>query len=98
MKDLPLFRSSPRGGPSMMVRATTQRVPLSRVPNVYKKAVVGLSDLLESNRIINPRPACTARVTVVGLSVSLCVPMLFRAVQATRRPISDTNGFRTTRA
>ena len=41
--------------------------------------------------VINPR--CAARVTVVGLSV--CVLTL---IQATRRPISDNNGFRTTRA
>ena len=41
--------------------------------------------------VINPR--CAARVTVVGLSV--CVLTL---IQATRRPISDNSGFRTTRA
>ena len=49
---------------------------------------------------INPRRACAARVTVVGLSVclSVCVSTLILALQATRRPISDTSGFRTTRA
>ena len=46
------------------------------------------------NVVINPRRACAARVTVVGLSVCLCVCVcvstLILALQATRRPISDT--------
>ena len=46
-------------------------------------------------RIFNPRRTCTARVTVVGLSVCVCVSTLFPALQATRWPMSDTNGFRT---
>ena len=48
--------------------------------------------------VINPRRACAARVTVVGLSVclSVCVSTLILAL--TRRPISDTSGFRTTGA
>ena len=43
---------------------------------------------------INPRRAGAARVTVVGLSVclSVCVSTLILALQATRRPISDTSG------
>ena len=47
------------------------------------------------------RRACAARVTVVGLlsvCLSVCVSTLILALQATRRPISDTSGFRTTRA
>ena len=42
-----------------------------------------------------PRRACAARVTVVGLSVCVCTLIL--ALQATRRPISGTSGFKTTR-
>ena len=51
---------------------------------------------------VNSRRACAARVTVVVLSVCLsvcvCVSTLILAIQATRRPISDTSGFRTTQA
>ena len=55
---------------------------------------------------INPRRACAARVTVVVLSfclsVCLSVCLLSRflplRVRATRRPISDINGFRATLA
>ena len=46
------------------------------------------------NVVINPRHAFAARVTVHGL----CVSTLILALQATRRLISDTSGFRTTRA
>ncbi|CAI8041207.1 hypothetical protein GBAR_LOCUS22916 [Geodia barretti] len=47
-----------------------------------------------------PGCACTPRVTVLGLSVCLSVSlsMLILALQATRRPISVTIGFRTTQA
>ena len=41
--------------------------------------------------IINPRRACAARVTVVGLCVCLSATIL--ALQATRRLMSDTNSF-----
>ena len=41
--------------------------------------------------MINPRRACSARATVV-LSVCVCMSTL---LEATRRPISDTNGCRT---
>ena len=45
--------------------------------------------------VINPRRACAARVTVVVLSFCLSVCLLPRLLplRATRRPISDTNGF-----
>ena len=47
------------------------------------------------------RRACAARVAVVGLSVCVsvcvCLSTLILTQQATRRPISDTSGFRTTR-
>ena len=46
--------------------------------------------------VVNPRRACAARVTVVGLSVCLSTTIL--ALQATRRFMSDTNSFSATRA
>ena len=45
--------------------------------------------------VVNPRRACAARVTVVGLSVCLSTTIL--ALQATRRLMSDTNSFSATR-
>ena len=50
--------------------------------------------------VINPWRACAARVTLVGLPavcMSLCLSTLILALQATRRPMSDTNDCRTTR-
>ena len=49
---------------------------------------------------INPRRACAARVTVLGLSfcLSVCLLPRFLPLCATRRPISDTNGFSATLA
>ena len=64
----------------------------------------GLGDDLDSvllmTRMINPRRACAARVTVLGLSVclSVCLSTLILALQATRLPMSYRNGFRSTRA
>ena len=52
--------------------------------------------LLILSPLVNSRRACAAKVTVVGLSV--CVSTLILALQATKRPISDTSGFRTTGA
>ena len=54
--------------------------------------------------IVNPRCACAARVTVVVLSfclsvcLSICLLPRFLPLRATRRPISDTNGFSATLA
>ena len=50
--------------------------------------------------IINPRRACAARVTVVVVSfcLSVCLLPRFLPLRATRRPISDTNGFSATLA
>ena len=51
--------------------------------------------------IINPRRACAARVTVVVLSfcLSVCLSVCYHVFcRATRRPISDTNGFSATLA
>ena len=50
--------------------------------------------------IVNPRRACAARVTVVGLCVclSVCLSTTILALQATRRLMSDTNSFGATRA
>ena len=47
--------------------------------------------------LINPWRACTARVTVVVLSVCVCLSMHILALQAMRQPVSDNNGFQTTR-
>ena len=46
------------------------------------------------------RRACAARVTVVVLSfcLSVCLLPRFLPLRATRRPISDTNGFSATLA
>ena len=55
---------------------------------------VGLSAM--KRILINPRRACAARVTVLGLSVCLSTTIL--ALQATRRLMSDTNSFSATRA
>ena len=49
----------------------------------------------------NPRRACAASVSLsvcVCVCVCVCVSTHILALQATRRPISDTSGFRTTRA
>ena len=48
----------------------------------------------------DPRRACAARVTVVGLCVclSVCLSTTILALQATRRLMSDTNSFSATRA
>ena len=58
--------------------------------------------------VINPRRACAARVTVVGLCVCLsvclfvclfvCLSTTILALHATRRRMSDTNSFSATRA
>ena len=55
--------------------------PLSEVPTVY---IV---------RVINPRRAYAARVTVLGLSVclSVCLSVSILALQATMQLMSDTN-------
>ena len=53
--------------------------------------------------IINPRRACAAWVTVLGLCVclfvclSVCLSTTILALQATRRLMSDTNHFSATR-
>ena len=49
-----------------------------------------------THSLINPRRACAARVTVLGLRPSVCPVPLILALRATRRPKSDTNGFSTT--
>ena len=53
--------------------------------------------------VINPRCTCAARITVVVLfrpSVfpSVCLFPRFLPLRATRRPITDTNGFSATLA
>ena len=48
---------------------------------------------------INPRRACAARVTVLGLSVRLSVRRLANlAVQGTGRPMTATNRFSVARS
>ena len=48
-----------------------------------------------SDYVINPRRACAARVTVLGLCVCLCVCVstLISALRGTKWMMSDTNGF-----
>ena len=50
--------------------------------------------------IFNPRRACAARVTVLGLClcVSVCLSTLILALQARKRLMSDTNIFSDTSA
>ena len=54
--------------------------------------------------LVNPRRACAARVTVLGLCVclsvylSVCLLPRFLPPRATNRPKSDTNGFSATLA
>ena len=45
--------------------------------------------------LINPRRPCAARVTV-GVCACVCVSTLILVLQATRWPMSDTNGLGTT--
>ena len=51
-----------------------------------------------SDGVVNPRRACAARVTVLGLSVclSVCLSARVLALQATWRPMSGTNRLWTT--
>ena len=66
--------------------------------SAYKRGVSGQDEL------INPRRACAARVTVLGLCVcvsvclSVCLLPRFLPLRATRRPKSDTNEFSATLA
>ena len=52
--------------------------------------------------IFNPRRACTAMVTVLGLCVCVCVCVfvstLISELQETKQMVSDTNGFSVTSA
>ena len=62
--------------------------------NIYFRTLILVRE--ECSIVINPRRACAARVTVVGLCV--CVSTTILALQATRRLMSDTNSFSATRA
>ena len=66
------------------------------VHNNYAHAQLSHSIII----IINPRRACAARVIVVVLSfcLSVCLLPRFLPLRATRRPISDSNGFSATLA
>ena len=62
-----------------------------------------MSKLFHVYTIINPRRACAARVTVLGLSVCLSVCLSVRrlanlAVQETGQPMTATNRFRVARS
>ena len=65
-----------------------------------EKSSVGGGGGEDGNVTINPRRDCAARVTVLGLSfcLSVCLLPRFLPLRATRRPISDTYGFRATLA
>ena len=69
------------------------------VQMMYRAKVVQQFILL---LVINRRRACAARVTVVGLCLSVCLSVCLSTtilgLQATRRLISDTNSFSATRA
>ena len=68
-------------------------IPASRTGRLH-------SMLVSTCTVINPRRACAARITVVVLSfcLSVCLLPRFLPLRATRRPISDTNGFSATLA
>ena len=67
-------------------------------PNLVSSAFYNAIPNIPS--LINPRRACAARVTVVGLCVclSVCLSTTILALQATRRLMSDTNSFSARRA
>ena len=70
---------------------------LASAKDVYTRIVENLDGtqlMMPSTAVFNPRRACAARVTVVVLSVclSVCLSARVLALQATRRPMSGTNG------
>ena len=81
--------------PSRSFERICSSIRRSFVTRFFLSEKFHMRPLIASKRtlIINPRRACAARVTVVGLSLCVCL-----APQAARRPISDASGFRTTRA
>ena len=73
-------------------------------PLTFDRTQAKLASLRVSSKVINPRRACAARVTVVVLCVcpsvrlSVCLSTTILGLQATRRLMSDTNIFSATRA
>ena len=67
------------------------------IVSLYYYLILSMSHYVN---LIHPRRACAARVTVVVLSFrpSVCLLPRFLPLRATRRPISDTNGFSATLA
>ena len=68
--------------------------------DVHIKNVIdnGRRKVNQLHSVINPRRACAARVTVVVLCVCVCLSTTILALQATRRPKSDTKCFSATSA
>ena len=73
--------------------------------SISQKVESGMKEVQEVvHDIVNPRRACAARVTVLGLSFrpsvvpSVCLLPRFLPLRVTRRPKSDTNGFSATLA
>ena len=58
---------------------------------------VAIAGLLKPSARMRSEGYCSRSVSVC-VCVCVCVSTLILALQATRWPISDTNGFRTTRA
>ena len=91
----------------MLVVHNDQRAHYLSVSHMLQK-YIGLvhswfesSNLIGPHEVINPRRACAARVTVLGLSVCLSVRPSVRlslAVQGTGRPMTATNRFRVARS
>ena len=86
----------------MCVDATFARITFSNIliidhsPSDYRPGTASVSGKCG---IINPRRACAARVTVLGLSVCLSVHRLANlAVQGMGRPMTITNRFRVARS
>ena len=71
------------------------------VPNAHTCTYRYMYSVHETG-LVNPRCACTAKVTVVVLCLSVCLSVCLSttilALQATRWLMSDTNGFSATRA
>ena len=70
------------------------QVGLITASMLYERAI--LDDHHEL--FINPRRASTARVTVVGLSVFVCLSLANLAVQGTGLPMTATNCFKVARS
>ena len=98
ISNMPKNVTATGGLPTTLILAEGTKVMLTVNVDVSDGLVNG------ARGIINPRRACAARVTVVVLSfclsvcLSVCLLPRFLPLRATRRPISDSNGFSATLA